>query len=108
MSWKDILKEDKPKKVVLSDRDYKNLSPEVRAENDRRKRLCRFIKLTEDNMDKFEPDEKKYVLGLIKMLKEKYDSELFEALKLQLGRKDLLSRGSPDYGTYQERKERWG
>ena len=36
MSWKDIIKEDY-KRVVISDRDYNNLSPEVRAENDKRK-----------------------------------------------------------------------
>ena len=68
----------------------------------------KLIKLAQDNMDKFDEDEKKLIEFYIKSLENKFDKERFEALKFELGRKDLLRRGSPDYGTYQERKERWG
>tara|TARA_R100000152_G_C6718261_1_gene144667 strand:- start:667 stop:909 length:243 start_codon:yes stop_codon:yes gene_type:complete len=68
----------------------------------------KLIRLAQDNMDKFDEDEKKLIGFYIKSLENKFDKGRFEALKFELGRKGLLRRGSPDYGTYQERKERWG
>ncbi len=67
-----------------------------------------FIRLAQDNMDKFDEEEKKLIRFYIKSLEDKYDKNTLEALKFELNKKELLSRGSPDYGTYQERKERWG
>mgnify|MGYP003127522387 CR=1 FL=1 len=82
MSWEDIIKNEE--------------------------KVSNFIKLAKDNIDKFDKDEEKMVNYLINSLEDKYDRNTFEALKFELNKKELLSRGSPDYGTYQERKERWG
>ena len=68
----------------------------------------KLIRLAQDNMDKFDENEKKLIGFYIKSLENKFDKGRFEALKFELNKKELLSRGSPDYGTYQERKERWG
>ena len=62
MSWKDIIKNN--------------------ASN--------FIRLAQDNMDKFDEEEKKLIRFYIKSLEDKYDKDTFEALRFELKKKDLL------------------
>lgn len=62
MTWEDILKND--------------------ASN--------FIRLAQDNMDKFDEDEKKLIRFYINSLEDKYDKDTLEALRFELKKKDLL------------------
>ena len=65
MTWKDIIKNEE--------------------------KVSNFIKLAKDNMDKFDKDEKKIVNYLINSLEDKYDKNIFESLRFELKKKDLLS-----------------
>jgi|TARA_R100000149_G_scaffold54984_1_gene24227 hypothetical protein len=49
-----------------------------------------FIRLAQDNMDKFDEEEKKLIRFYIKSLEDKYDKDTFEALRFELKKKDLL------------------
>jgi len=64
MSWENILKNEKG--------------------------LSNFIRLAQDNMDKFDKEEKKLIRFFIKSLEDKYDKNTFEALRFELKKKDLL------------------
>jgi len=107
MSWKDILKLDMEEARKLGEK-YAPKDMEEARTNKNKKAVSNIIRLAQDNMDKFDKEEKELIGYYIKSLEGKYDKNTFTALKFELGRKDLLRRGSPDYGTYQERKERWG
>lgn len=52
--------------------------------------LPRFIKLAEDNMDKFNEQDKQLVLMYIAGLKKKFDRETFEGLRMVLRENDLI------------------
>tara|TARA_R110000744_G_C19218829_1_gene546888 strand:+ start:42 stop:254 length:213 start_codon:yes stop_codon:yes gene_type:complete len=54
------------------------------------KGISNFIRLAQDNMDKFDEDEKKIINYYIKSLENKYDKNTFEALRFELKKKDLL------------------
>lgn len=52
--------------------------------------LPRFIKLAEDNMDKFNEQDKPLVIMYITGLKKKFDRETFEGLRMVLRENDLI------------------
>tara|TARA_R100000700_G_C3120585_1_gene109754 strand:+ start:545 stop:778 length:234 start_codon:yes stop_codon:yes gene_type:complete len=64
MSWEDIIKNEE--------------------------KVSNFIKLAKNNMDKFNEDEKIMVNYLINFLEDKYDRNIFEALRFELKKKDLI------------------
>lgn len=49
-----------------------------------------FIRLAQDNIDKFDEEEKKLIRFYIRSLEDKYDKNTLEALKFELKKKDLL------------------
>ena len=59
-------------------------------ENILKNNASNFIRLAQDNMDKFDEEEKKLIRFYIKSLEDKYDKDTFEALRFELKKKDLL------------------
>ena len=81
MSWEDIIK--------IS--PYERATAEEFAFGDvKARKVEKIVKLTEDNMDKFQSEDKDYVLLMLKMLKENYSENIYQGLKLLLRDYDII------------------